>query len=181
MSLAIPNIHHNVVSLTPRAPLNRWHCASARVSQMWRQPERQAQLLLAWWCLEGAVRRSWSRTPTHVVGGIESMSTYVCGILVDATDTVASCYGCTCSAASHHAHALIDDAPVASTTVRTANLIESPKFCPVCGTNNIGKPSCCAPDGAWRGQCGDFGETDEDIPYTWTEGIEACKGEWRSG
>ena len=44
--------------------------------------------------------------------------------------------------------------------------------CPLCGTNENGRPSCCAADGAWRGQCGD---DDTDKEHTWTEGFWACR------
>ena len=44
--------------------------------------------------------------------------------------------------------------------------------CPKCGTHPNGEIGCCAPDGAWRGTCGDEGENKE---HTWTEGWEACR------
>ena len=45
-------------------------------------------------------------------------------------------------------------------------------ICSKCGTiKKSGKLSCCAPDGAWSGQCGDEGES----KHTWREGMFACK------
>ena len=35
-----------------------------------------------------------------------------------------------------------------------------------------GKPSCCAPDGAWFNDCGSGG----DVEHTWAKGLQACKG-----
>ena len=65
----------------------------------------------------------------------------------------------------------IDKKP--STTVAT----QAPTSkCPVCGILNSGKPSCCAPGGAWFNKCGDPGDSKYD--YTRFDGIVACKGKF---
>ena len=46
--------------------------------------------------------------------------------------------------------------------------------CPKCGTTNKGDVSCCARGGSWFQKCGDPGDT--RFEYTWTEGINVCKG-----
>ena len=35
-----------------------------------------------------------------------------------------------------------------------------------------GKPSCCAPGGAWYNNCGNAG--DLDVRHTWVDGMQAC-------
>ena len=55
--------------------------------------------------------------------------------------------------------------------------VPKPK-CPKCGTitgvaNKIGMRSCCAPGGAWFGECGKDGEA----KYTWTDGLKTCECE----
>ena len=56
------------------------------------------------------------------------------------------------------------------TTVKKTKLI-----CPACGTmRKSGTRSCCVRGGAWFQKCGDAG--DRRFEYTWTEGIQACKG-----
>ena len=50
----------------------------------------------------------------------------------------------------------------------------SQSTCPKCGTKlNSGKPSCCAPGGAWFKNCGTDGDT--QFGHTWHEGLQACK------
>ena len=46
--------------------------------------------------------------------------------------------------------------------------------CPVCGTTNGGKKSCCGKGGAWQGKCGSAGDSQFD--HTWYEGVETCMG-----
>ena len=47
--------------------------------------------------------------------------------------------------------------------------------CPICGAIvKSGKRSCCARGASWFKKCGDDG--DNRFEYTWTEGIQACKG-----
>jgi len=45
--------------------------------------------------------------------------------------------------------------------------------CPMCGTNNAGKRTCCARGGTWFGKCGDVGDSNFD--HTWVEGVQSCK------
>ena len=46
--------------------------------------------------------------------------------------------------------------------------------CPMCGSYNNGKRSCCAPGGSWHKKCGN---SLKKKPYTWFLGIRACKSE----
>ena len=41
--------------------------------------------------------------------------------------------------------------------------------CAVCGTNEKGRLSCCAPGGSWHNNCG------AGRDYSWAEGFEVCK------
>merc|ERR1711907_524176 len=46
--------------------------------------------------------------------------------------------------------------------------------CPKCGKfKKSGRPSCCAPGGAWFKDCGAAGNT--KVNYKWTDGANACK------
>ena len=63
--------------------------------------------------------------------------------------------------------------PAMTTTATTT----SSSSCPKCGTNRqSGTRSCCAPGGAWVGNCGDPG--DSNFEHTWFEGNEACKSKF---
>ena len=54
-----------------------------------------------------------------------------------------------------------------------------PPSCPKCGTfKKTGRVSCCAPRGAWDGDCGDPG--DLTFGHTWFEGVKACAGKPRA-
>ena len=47
--------------------------------------------------------------------------------------------------------------------------------CSKCGmSKKNGKLSCCSFGGAWFDKCGD--DDDPNFEYTWTQGIESCKG-----
>ena len=49
-----------------------------------------------------------------------------------------------------------------------------PPACPKCAAiKKSGKLSCCAPGGAWFGNCGTSGNSNTD--HTWVEGVKACK------
>ena len=67
--------------------------------------------------------------------------------------------------------------PAATTAARTSTIATvtdaSQSICPKCGTKKSGKPSCCAPDGAWFKNCGTDGDTQFD--HTWLEGEQACE------
>ena len=46
--------------------------------------------------------------------------------------------------------------------------------CPKCAIiKKSGKPSCCAPGGAWFENCGTSDSSNTD--HTWAEGLQACK------
>ena len=53
--------------------------------------------------------------------------------------------------------------------VPTASDVLAIPTCPKCGTKEDGRPSCCAPDGAWSGLCGDNKE------HTWSDGFWTCR------
>ena len=56
----------------------------------------------------------------------------------------------------------------AATVTRTA------PECPKCAViKKSGKPSCCAPGGAWFENCGTSDSSNTD--HTWAEGLQACK------
>ena len=59
----------------------------------------------------------------------------------------------------------------ATTTEVVVNTV-APSACPKCGATKIGKPSCCARDGAWAGKCA--AEVSENFEHTWAEGFDAC-------
>ena len=62
-------------------------------------------------------------------------------------------------------------APQTTTTVATHGLL-----CPKCGIiNKNGRPSCCAPGGAWFQNC-DHGDDKSTLEHTWDEGLAACEG-----
>ena len=71
------------------------------------------------------------------------------------------------------------DIPV--TTMLTAVGSSSTRVeCTQCGTTKkSGTSSCCARYGSWFKQCGDEGE--KGFPYTWAEGIQACKSKFFLG
>ena len=60
-----------------------------------------------------------------------------------------------------------------------ANIVMSKSFsrssvCSRCGIwTDTGRISCCAPGGSWHGMCGSLSN---GFKYTWTEGLNACKG-----
>ena len=62
----------------------------------------------------------------------------------------------------------------AATTRHTTDGLTITK-CPKCGISERGKLSCCASDGAWRGECGD---EDDNQEHTWDEGLKACGSEF---
>ena len=46
--------------------------------------------------------------------------------------------------------------------------------CPKCGVfKKSGRPSCCAPGGAWFQNCGGLG--DKNVGHSWSEGVDACE------
>ena len=52
--------------------------------------------------------------------------------------------------------------------------------CPICGTfKKSGRKSCCAPGGAWHGNCG--GVVSRNIGHSWLEGMEACTRKCMAG
>ena len=50
--------------------------------------------------------------------------------------------------------------------------ISSGSGCPVCGSYNSGKLSCCAPGGSWFKKCGSPPKL-----YTWLQGTQTCNSE----
>ena len=58
-------------------------------------------------------------------------------------------------------------------TAPTTTGTTAPGTCASCGTNSVGKRSCCVLGGSWFGNCGDAGDSNFD--HTWFEGIQACK------
>ena len=65
------------------------------------------------------------------------------------------------------AHMIVSTAVISSTIARTG-------VCPKCGIFiKSGRVSCCAPGGAWHGNCG--GAENDNVDHRWIEGMKACK------